>query len=143
MSSANIRRIASAAAGYPVCMARSSTAPSDERFVVGGLFAMLAMLGSVAILVAIILLVLGDGTYAAAAAVLLGLLVVLAATDSTLARHQARRGTDENGVDGPFPVIAVDLRDPMSESEHEIEETGHVLVASGARAESGPAARSV
>jgi hypothetical protein len=140
MSSANIRRIASAAAGYPVCMARSSTAPSDERFVVGGLF---AMLGSVAILVAIILLVLGDGTYAAAAAVLLGLLVVLAATDSTLARHQARRGTDENGVDGPFPVIAVDLRDPMSESEHEIEETGHVLVASGARAESGPAARSV
>jgi hypothetical protein len=103
-------------------MSDPSTQPR-ERVVVGGLFAMLAMLSSAAVIVAVILLIVGDDTYAAAAGVLLGLLAMLATGDTLMARHQAKRGTDENGVDGPLPVIAVDLRDPLSESENEVEQT--------------------
>jgi hypothetical protein len=108
--------------GYYTHMANAST-ESRERVVVGGLFAVLAMLSTAAVILVAILLIVGDDTYAAAAGVLLGLLVLLASADTLMARHQAKRGIDENGLDGPLPVLAVDLHDPLSESEDEVEQT--------------------
>jgi hypothetical protein len=87
---------------------------SEDHTVVGGLFGMLMLLAGVAVVFVIILVAVGDNSYAAAAGVLFGMLMLLAATDSMLARHQARHGTGADGVDGPIPVMAVDLRDPLS-----------------------------
>jgi hypothetical protein len=85
------------------------TDDSGRHVTVGSIFPMLAILAGVAVVFVIMLLALGDTTYALAAGVLFGLLVLAATGESLLARHQAAAGGD-----GPFPVMAVDLADPFS-----------------------------
>jgi hypothetical protein len=84
-----------------------------KAITVGGLFPMLAILASCAVVFGVIALATGYTAYAEAIGVLFGLLVVFAAGDSLLARHQVRAAAGE----GALPVLPIDLRDPFAEHE--------------------------
>lgn len=90
----------------------TATPDSRHHITVGSVFPLIAILAGVTVIFAIILLMIGDATYLPATGVLLGLLLLAAAGESLLARHQA--GSGHIGGDGPLPVIAVDLTDPFS-----------------------------
>ncbi|MGH2849385.1 MAG: hypothetical protein ACRDLP_02075, partial [Solirubrobacteraceae bacterium] len=68
-------------------------AKQRHEVVVGSLFVMLTILVSATLAMTVSLLALGHYGYAATAAIVVGLLVIVATTDTALARHQARGGT--------------------------------------------------
>jgi hypothetical protein len=88
------------------------TSDSLHHITVGSVFPLIAILAGVTVIFAIILLMIGDASYLPATGVLLGLLLLAAAGESLLARHQA--GFGHIGGDGPLPVMAVELTDPFS-----------------------------
>jgi hypothetical protein len=82
------------------------------KHIVGSLFPLLVILAATAIVFIVIMLAAGYSNYAPAAAILFGLLVLLATGEAALARHESASKTAVDG--GPLPIMAVEATDPFN-----------------------------